>query len=369
MATIQHLQQQQQHAENGFMNVYDHHNQQQQQQDVSNMMNGQYELNAALYNSYANNSNNNNHHHSNWNQYYQYHHQQQHQNTHLDHNALFNDHFRQNRFSFPYTYQPSSQFNTDNNYDYKKYQEAALMSCEYERKRLAVDPVCVSSYSMNTPSPIPIQETAKEADVSTVSPMATKKRKQSPELVADAPALRALLTNPSKKLKYSPTYFQNLKATPESSSFSTTQAESQQGISNSYQYWNGYYNTNSTTSSNPQFLSPNKTDDSLDYLDFAPKSYTKDRNGSQAITPIQNVPSAMTCNNFGFAPSPQSRFVDSISTPPLSPNEDVQNAINFDKSAISSPNNTSGTWLQNEPVCKYLARDIKIGVFKMEQLS
>lgn len=359
MATAQHLQQQQQHTESGFVNVYDHHNQQQQQQDASNMMNGQYELNAAFYSSYANNSNNNNHHHSNWNQYYQYHHQQQHQNAHLDHNTVFNDHFRQNRFSIPYTYQASSQFNIDNNYDYKKYQEAALMSCEYERKRLAVDPVCVSSYSMNTPSPIPIQETTNDANVSTVLPMAAKKRKQSPEIVTDAPALRALLTNPSKKLKYSPTYFQNGKATADSSFFTATQAESHHGISNSYQYWNGYYNTNS----NPQFLSPNKTDDSLDYVDFAAKNNTMDINGSNAIIPMQNVPSGMTCNNFGRqfldAASPQSRFVDSISTPPLSPNEDEQTTINFDKSAISSPDNKSGTWLQNEPMCKYiLARDI-----------
>lgn len=355
MATVQHLQQQQQqqHIENGFVNVYDHHNQQQQHQDLSNMMNGQYELNAALYNSYANNSNNNNHHHSNWNQYYQYHHQQQHQNAHLDHNTQFNDHFRQNRFSFPYTYQASSQFNTDNNYDYKKPQEATLMSCEYERKRLAVDPVCVSSYSMNTPSPIPVQETA---EVPAISPLAQRKRKQSPEVVSDAPALRALLTNPSKKLKYSPNYFQNANSTPDSSSFTATQAESQQRISNSYQNWSAYYNANCPTSTNPQFLSPNKTDNSLDYIDFAAKNHTLDRNGSQAIIPMQNVSSAVTCNNFGRqfldTPSPQSRFADSMSTPPLSPNEDGQNSINFDKSAISSPDNKSGTWLQNEACCK-----------------
>ena len=115
----------------------------------------------------------------------------------------------------------------------------------------------------------------------------------------DSPALRALLTNPAKKLKYTPAYYNGV-VSPASSNYDRIV---------------------------PEIVppSPNKTDDSIDFLD-------------------QNL----SLNHIHPSPSSQS-IIDRISTPPLSPKEDGPS-----KTAASSPSHSNSNnsavnqnWIQN----------------------
>lgn len=335
------------------------------QQFLSNMMGGQYGFNGGLSNSY--NSNNNNHHYSNWNQYYQY--QQHHQNAqHQDNNLLYNDYFRPNRFTSPYTCEGNqSPFATlDNNYSSKNNGEPIAnrgyfatngnVSPNIEPKELAHQEQQASSSMVNA-------ESAHE----TVKPINTLKRKcdDSPN---DSPSLRALLTNP--KLKYSPKYSLAEKRSPivsttddisqtkeianpnkEANAFDV-QFRQQNWSHNFYPPYGGMSTNSNTYRYDSAIPSPNKTEDSLDFFDYNIRKDMANKEGFEQHPPtMTNKILSTTCDTSPIT-SPLSSYVDSISTPPLSPKEDNQHINHTNKRAMSSPDK-SYVWIQNGNDCKY----------------
>uniref|UniRef100_A0A182QMC1 Homeobox domain-containing protein n=1 Tax=Anopheles farauti TaxID=69004 RepID=A0A182QMC1_9DIPT len=132
----------------------------------------------------------------------------------------------------------------------------------------------------------------------------------------DSPALRALLTNPAKKLKYNPHY--------------TTVAA--KGIAGPTGMMMGCNNGVLSPAASDRILpdaiplSPNKTDDSIDSL--------LDNTSKQGFEAIQGA-------NFvlNHLRQPSTPNYDGVSTPPLSP-KDLE-------SAISSPGLVAKCWIQN----------------------
>lgn len=356
------------------------------QQFVTNMMNGQYGLNGALSNSAYNS--NNNHHYSNWNQYYQYqHHHNQHQNLQQpDNNLFYNDYLRQNRFISQFNCADGNQTsfpNLENNYSNKNniqsisnenvYNNNAVdrtVSSSVELSDRQVDGSRQSQSNINYDRPsIENAESSKELTISLPEKSTNSLKRKCDESTNDSPSLRALLTNP--KLKYSPTYNLNGKKSPISLSSTSDDIinSNKDRINFESQYrqqnwnniiYNGQYGGLPTNNSNIYHCdltipSPNKTEDSLDYFE-----YNNMRKISANKDGFEQHPSTMTSiisnNPSERSPitTPMSSYVDSISTPPLSP-KDENHHINqkSNKSAMSSPDK-SYVWIQNGNDCKYI---------------
>lgn len=353
-----------QYPEYGYGNGYHH------------MGGGQYNFNGSLPSSSTYSNNNNNHHYSNWNQYYhQYQHQINGPSYHPHQDPHTNEHFRQNRFISPYT-PPCEQYQSltvdSSNYDdLKKIDKSSKLSTT---NNVTIDG---GNYSMESS---PALETDKP-------PPPDKQKRRKTE---DSPALRALLTNPAKKLKYSPTYYFNGKTSPVTSTISSKSTDNPSKLSPSIQdpyQWNmTCYNPPYAAQShqnynfaqfhqNSAILSPNKTEDSVDYLDYAMKKDTienpltkKDGFESELLQVPPSMQPAMTSkisqklksnqNSSPITASPMSNYVDSISTPPLSP-VDEQHVNQIRKNVMSSPSSSPDKgylWIQNGNECKYLPR-------------
>ncbi|XP_052891184.1 segmentation protein fushi tarazu [Anopheles moucheti] len=132
----------------------------------------------------------------------------------------------------------------------------------------------------------------------------------------DSPALRALLTNPAKKLKYNPHYANGMRKNL------VRRAGVTMGCSN------GILSPAASDRIVPDIvpLSPNKTDDSIDSL--------LDNTSKQGVDTTQGA--NYTLHNLGQPTTPN---YDGVSTPPLSP-KDME-------SAISSQTRTDQSWNQN----------------------
>uniref|UniRef100_A0A182T613 Homeobox domain-containing protein n=1 Tax=Anopheles maculatus TaxID=74869 RepID=A0A182T613_9DIPT len=132
----------------------------------------------------------------------------------------------------------------------------------------------------------------------------------------DSPALRALLTNPAKKLKYNPHYANGLRKETVRRSATTMGCNS------------GILSPAASDRIVPDIvpLSPNKTDDSIDSL--------LDNTSKHGVDTTQGE--NYTLHNLGQPTTPN---YDGVSTPPLSP-KDME-------SAISSHGLAGHSWNQN----------------------
>jgi hypothetical protein len=169
------------------------------------------------------------------------------------------------------------------------------------------------------------------------------KRKLEDGEASDSPALRALLTNPTKKLKYSPFYFYPGYAnlSPVSSTEAPKSITDRQVPDN-----------------NP--LSPNKTDDSIDFLEFETKQTKTYKDGYETNPP--SVDDRMTQPI--HEKSPMHHLVEAIATPPLSPpTNQHQNAVYGEKYAASSPS-VGSDWQQNEDAGKIKSDTLSVGYFE-----
>lgn len=357
----------------GYNNHGYHH-----QQFLSNMMGGQYGFNGGLSNSY--NNNNNNHHYSNWNQYYQY--QQHHQNVqHQDNNLLYNDYFRPNRFTSPYTCEGNqSPFATlDNNYSNKNNGEpianggyfatSGNASADNEQKELPQEQAKLSTPlngnfpKLSSPS---IMDNAGSPHESIKSINSLKRKCENSPI--DSPSLRALLTNP--KLKYSPTYSLADKRSPIVSTTDDNgptkemanpnkdpnafdvQFREQNWSNNYYSQYGGIAANSNNYRYDSAIPSPNKTEDSMDFFDYNMRKDMANKDGFEQHPPTMTSTILNTTSDRSPITSPLSSYVDSISTPPLSPKEENQHINHTNKRAMSSPDK-SYVWIQNGNDCKY----------------
>lgn len=122
--------------------------------------------------------------------------------------------------------------------------------------------------------------------------------------------LRALLTNPVKKLKYSPDYYYTTFEKVNNTNKTKTQTE-QTSVPNTPPCFEQDFLSAHTPSTEQTILSPNRSD--VDYLDvYSPQSLKVAshshvyKNGSSTTTSEPATPASL---------------VDGISTPPLSPND------------------------------------------------
>lgn len=181
---------------------------------------------------------------------------------------------------------------------------------------------------------------------------------------ADLPALRALLTN--KNLRYSPDY---------------TIAKKRK---KAYNLNETKLNRNDTANIDIVALSPNKTEDGLDFFDNY-TTFSNKQPQQQQSTPMPDMsvktsfeympqtnvlnkgfsPSRMTSKNLPaqtslinvHATSPMSKYVEGLSTPPLSPKEadGVNQNLTRVKSDTSSSEKQCSSWEQEGMAeCKYL---------------
>lgn len=174
----------------------------------------------------------------------------------------------------------------------------------------------------------------------------TRKRKNISESSNDdSPALRFLLTNPQKKLKYTPSYSINgfKKTTPVSRELEVPKNE-QDTILNEFLDRSPYCERDSPLSTDfykpvsmkksPETIlpSPNRTEDSLDFNEFTPKMQNHSvKDGYESMT-------QQFYNNISGMQS-----ATGVGTPPLSPKE--AGPLNGDKSAMSSPTSMNYNWM------------------------
>lgn len=169
----------------------------------------------------------------------------------------------------------------------------------------------------------------------------------------DSPALRFLLTNPQKKLKYNPSYsihgFKN-ETSPLPRELEVKRNEQpiippyQDKIFNEFLDRSPYCERDSplstdfykpvcnTKPSETILLSPNRTEDSLDFNEYTPKMQShlvKDG--------YESMPQQFYNNISGMQSAP------GVGTPPLSPKE--AGPLNGDKSAMSSPTSMNYNWM------------------------
>jgi hypothetical protein len=199
--------------------------------------------------------------------------------------------------NYGYQQQMTEQTANYNQYYYSQY-DYTQAQISYHHQQMAA----------NNKSAVSTQAQSQKRKLSTLD---NDEEDNSKTSVSDSPALRALLTNPAKKLKYTPTYYNNGVVSPPSTNYDRIV---------------------------PEIVppSPNKTDDSIDFLD-------------------QNL----SLNHIQPSPSSQS-IIDRISTPPLSPKEES-------KTAASSPSHSNPavnqSWMQNGTdtgtfthKCRYICR-------------
>lgn len=277
---------------------------------------------------------------ANWaaNQY----HQQSHYPTMMDSNHLqYSDQCRQphqphqphtDRYlSPPYnaSYEGNQHLNVNHNYadnQLKKYNEPKIAG--YLQEHHKDNSMHVKADQAGQAIPTEITQIPKN------ELKRTRSEDKSEEFM-DSPALRALLTN--RKLRYSPDYI-------------TRSAPKKQRMN---------YPTSASIDS--VALSPNKTEDSLDFFeDFPPFSkapVTQNISNGLAQSGIEygttqiTSPAGMTCDNLIPATSsPMTKYVEGISTPPLSPKE-AEPVNQMRISDASSPDNLQ--WIQNGNDCKY----------------
>ncbi|XP_049280735.1 homeobox protein Hox-B5-like [Anopheles funestus] len=208
---------------------------------------------------------------------------------------------------FGYPYQPLAHHNSYGAQDY---------AGEYWFR--ANEPEC---FNVGIPSGNKIGEVVKEPALKRkysedVDKLAEKVSAGKGNDTTDSPALRALLTNPAKKLKYNPHYANGAKKN------TVHRAGATMGCSN------GILSPAASDRIVPDIvpLSPNKTDDSIDSL--------LDNTSKHGVDMAQGA--NYTLHNLGQPSTPN---YDGVSTPPLSP-KDME-------SAISSQGLTGQSWNQN----------------------
>lgn len=272
------------------------------QQLVSNMIGAHY---------YSNNN------HSNWSQYYQC----QQQGAPSEHNdGYYNDYFRQNRFiaSYPFDrHQPNT----------------------YE----SVDRVAEKTFYPDESTKPPCQSPI-DSDVELI-------KSKDNEDINDAPALRALLTHPGKKLKYNPSYARPCRTgdvsstqskvnhdTNDNSNEFMASIQSSKSCAYPYNQCNQQWDNMSqypSNSSQPlhQYGSIHRTKHDFEMQPVTPNTINK--NNLQQPSPTD---------------SPVSDYMDEMKTPPsTSPNKRERQINQMCKNAMSSPE--SGLWIQNGNEC------------------
>lgn len=286
------------------------------QQLVSNMIGAHY---------YSNNN------HSNWSQYYQC----QQQGVPSDHNdGYYNDYFRQNRFitSYPFDrYQPNTYESMDAHRVAEKTTSTAVVFPDEITK-----PPCQSSIDSNP-------ELIKTKDN---------------EKFNDAPALRALLTHPGKKLKYNPSYARQYGTGGSAGDVSSTQLkvnndtndnsneymasmQSNKLCSYPYNQCNQQWDSTSQYASSPsQPLHP-----------YGAINHTKHDFEMQPLP--TNTINKTVLHQPSPTDSPDSDYMDEMKTPPsTSPNKRERQINQMCKNAMSSPE--SSLWIQNGNECMLL---------------
>lgn len=191
------------------------------------------------------------------------------------------------------------------------------------------------------PQANPVQEEVKKES--------RKRKNVSESSNDDSPALRFLLTNPQKKLKYTPSYsihgFKNQPSAPRELEVKNVQSTPYQDkIFNEFLDRSPYCERDSPISTDfykpvynkkpieTTLLSPNRTEDSLDFNEYTPKidcHSVKDGYESMPQQFYNNISGIQSATGVG--------------TPPLSPKE--AGPLNGDKSAMSSPTSLNYNWM------------------------
>lgn len=280
------------------------------QQLVSNMIGAHY---------YSNNN------HSNWSQYYQC----QQQGVPSKHNdGNYNDYFRQNRFI--------------SSYPFDRYQ-----SNGYEPVDRVAEKPFYPDETTKSPYQLPI-----DADVELI-------KSKNNEKLNDAPALRALLTHPGKKLKYNPSYAHPCVA----SDVSSTQLKvNHDGNDNSNEFMASIQSNKLLSSSSSTYPYNQCTTEQWDNASQYPSNmsqplshygsinHTKHDFEMQAVTP--NTINRNHLHPPSPADSPVSDYMDELKTPPsTSPNKRERQINQMCKNALSSPENS--LWIQNGNECTF----------------
>jgi hypothetical protein len=355
-----HQQQQQQHHQNYHpINSYqsEHNNNQQHQQpslESHNYSHGHNNNNSSWFNGPGQNG------HHYWNQFYGQNlpHQQQQQqpNTQSHHN-----------YNHQSNINSQNQTNPDGNYDNRLFSPADTLASQSALNGNAALiehwKQLTGHYAQHSNERIRmLTEARKNVEANLLNPDRLKRKLES-ETENDSPALRALLTNPLKKLKYSPYYFYGNVSPVSSTDVPPTQKRVDSSANDSF---------NSSTSkcdhrvpdTNP--LSPNKTDDSIEYLEYDKNHISQHqqkpyKDGYETNPPsVDNMLSQHLTQTSPSLKSPMRHLVEVIATPPLSPHSAYQqihkpphasqNAVYGDKDekyAESSPS-VESDWQQNE---------------------
>lgn len=189
---------------------------------------------------------------------------------------------------------------------------------------------------------VPVQEEVKKE---------SRKRKNISESSNDdSPALRFLLTNPQKKLKYTPSYsihgFKNQSPAPRVLEVKDQSIipPYQDKIFNEFLDRSPYCERDSPISTDfykpvcnkkpteTILLSPNRTEDSLDFNEYTPKM-----DSHSVKDGYESMPQQFYNNISGI------QSATGVGTPPLSPKE--AGPLNGDKSAMSSPTSLNYNWM------------------------
>lgn len=184
-----------------------------------------------------------------------------------------------------------------------------------------------------------------------------KLKRNSTSNVDDSPALRALLTNPVKKIRYSPDFYDKMDHSEEK----IHQINKSNHLNNDFRKID-YHSSSFNGSKSPYhnnfdqqkvdlkttILSPNRSEN--DYLGYSPKmqSHPSKDGFPTPPPPLQiaaSTPSTDVCSDRLIDMGSPLSLIEGIGTPPLSPKEHTNNAIN-QKSDISSQNMTY-EWTQN----------------------
>lgn len=277
-------------------------------------------------------------------------------NYNQNHSYMDNGNFNQNNYhqSMNYRNNNSEQYqhlhNSMNSYGYSgvgQHQSYNVYDSNFYHQNNAIEQQNELNKNLIVPQvPVPVPEQPKKAN--------RKRKNISESSNNDSPALRFLLTNPSKKLKYTPSYsiqgFKNETLSPVSRELEIKKNELpiipayQDTIFSEFLDRPPYCQPDSPISTDfykpvcnkkpteTILLSPNRTEDSLDFNEYTPKMQShsvKDGFGS--------IPQQFYNNISGI------QSASGVGTPPLSPKE--AGPLNGDKSAMSSPTSMNYSWM------------------------
>lgn len=263
-----------------------------------------------------------------------------------------NGNFNQNNYQQSMQYRNTSEqyqhlHNSMNSYGYNTHHQSYNgYDTNLYHQNSGIEQQNELNKNLIVPQAVPVQEEVKKE---------TRKRKNISESSNDdSPALRFLLTNPQKKLKYTPSYsihgFTNTTPSPVTRELEVTKNEQsivtpyQDKIFNEFLDRSPYCERDSPHSTDfykpvsmkksPEtiLLSPNRTEDSLDFNEFTPKMQSHSVKDGYESMPQQFY------NNISGMQS-----ATGVGTPPLSPKE--AGPLNGDKSAMSSPTSLNYNWM------------------------